>query len=98
MLVKRDHVPLMGLPNFCFSSEEKSWITNCRGMDAQKMEEKTSVCRVRKTNGIHSYFVTTTEHHSSFQMYNEGTYRFTVEGWSGLNTKVGESIESPEFR
>lgn len=27
-----------------------------------------------------------------------GSYRFRVEGYSALSTKVGESIESPEFR
>ena len=26
-----------------------------------------------------------------------GSYRFRVEGYSSLSTKVGESIESPEF-
>ncbi len=27
-----------------------------------------------------------------------GSYRFRVEGYSSLSTKVGESIESPEFK
>lgn len=27
-----------------------------------------------------------------------GTYRFRIEGYSGLSVKVGESVESPEFQ
>lgn len=27
-----------------------------------------------------------------------GTYRFRIEGFSGLSTRVGDSVESPEFQ
>lgn len=28
---------------------------------------------------------------------SSGTYRFRIEGFSGLSTRVGDSVESPEF-
>ncbi len=29
---------------------------------------------------------------------SSGTYRFRIEGFSGLSTRVGDSVESPEFQ
>lgn len=26
-----------------------------------------------------------------------GSYKFRIEGYSGLSTRIGESVESPEF-